>query len=113
MANMFKKVLLVLVLLVTFVSSNVLATGELATTYVVNEEQEVQAEIQNMPRSIYVANELRSFSKEAYHGAPPAKVTHTIMRNGVKYTGSLTRVSYADADTRWLAYYSDYVYLVQ
>jgi len=110
---MFKKTLVVLVLLFTFVSSNVLATGEPATTSEINEEPETQVGIQNAPKRIYITNIRRSFSKQDYHLNPPPTIPYSKIKNGLLNRGNLTRVRYADADTRWLAYYSGYIDLVQ
>ena len=76
-----------------------------------NEEPDTQAEIQNIPSRIYVSSTRRTFSKHDYDAVPPESITLVLLKNGIQYRGSLTRYSYADVGTHWLAYYSGYVYI--
>ena len=62
---------------------------------------------QSLPKKIY----LKDVVKYTNGTIPPAKISHTIESDGVKYTGTLTRTDYASTgDGRYLALYSGYVY---
>lgn len=102
MRNKFQKILSVLITLL-IASTVVVSTASAKTS--TTEDEEYRAS--HMPREIYISNHSRTFSKS--YSKPPARVSYTEVRSGVRYSGMLTLTDYADAVERWLALYSGYI----
>ena len=107
MKNTFKE-LLAATLVALFILTGIVTTTSASTGSTGSSIKGNSVEIQSMPTSIYISKYTKTWSKS--YVIPPSKYYHTYYSNGVRYEGSLTRVSYADAVEGWLASYSGYVY---
>ena len=102
----FASLLALLFVLVSFPNPNILATESLTPSTA----ESVESQTTSYPSKIYVERTVRHFSTWDYT-IPPASFFETRSIGGKRYSGTLTRYSYANAGEYWIVIYTGYLHI--
>lgn len=100
----FTNLLAMVLILICLPVSNVSALENVVSS---NKETIEQQNVSN-PAPVYVTKTVRNF-KTSIYPIPPGYYHEARVINGLKYSGRLTRFSYANAGEYWLVTYKGYI----
>lgn len=106
--NIFKKNNLIkMFFALTFAFLCFAPTDTLAAEIKGNSIKESIKQESTTPGPFYVEQQVYYSTRE--HALPPARYYHTEVRNGLRYSGYLTRHSYASTGDMWIVIYKGYI----